>query len=282
MATWETFTSRVIIGARLEAMTALRVGAGGTDAAQPASSDLPVLIGPNDQPFIPGSSLRGVVRSHVERIVRTLEPRPEDGNFAGRGACDPVAEAQWCITKDQMDEWRNTAREHRRNGEDADLWMARQVWERSCRVCRVFGSAWLASRVRIADLHPDKTKPIRIERRDGVAIHREKETVQHKYDFETVPVGSTFVLCITAENLSPAEHGLLWMGLRELSDGAVLLGGFKGRGLGRVQLAKPTIQGVESANRAALRSYLLDGRLSDMLAEADTWLQALWAELEAA
>src|SRR5258706_6967445 len=192
MAIWETFTSRVIIGARLEAVTALRVGAGGTDAAQPASSDLPVLVGPNDQPFIPGSSLRGVVRSHVERIVGTLEPRRASGNFAGRGACDPVVETAWCVTKEQMGEWREEVRQRRRRNEDADQWLAQQVWDRSCRVCRVFGSPWLASRVRIADLHPAERAHIRIERRDGVAIHREKETVQHKYDFETVPVGSAF------------------------------------------------------------------------------------------
>ena len=31
MATWETFASRFIVEARLEAVTALRVGAGGED-----------------------------------------------------------------------------------------------------------------------------------------------------------------------------------------------------------------------------------------------------------
>src|SRR5439155_23324711 len=95
-----------------------------------------------------------------------------------------------------------------------------------------------------------------------------KETVQQKYDFETVPVGSAFALQITAENLNAAERGLVWMGLRELSEGAVLLGGFKGRGLGRVRLVAPTIQGVVSADRPALRRYLFVGVLSVTIVSA--------------
>ncbi len=274
MATWETFASRFIIQARLEAVTALRVGAGGEEAAQPSASDLPVLIGPDDRPFIPGASLRGVVRSQVERIVRALEPIP--GN--GRGACNPVVEKEWCITDDDMKKLREQAKG--RNG--ADRWLAEQVWDRSCRACRVFGNTWLASRVRIADLSLCEGSDGRIERRDGVSIHREKETVQNKYDFETVPGGTAFDLRVTLENLTPAERGLVWLGLRELGDGHVLLGGFKGRGLGCVQLAGLRISGLEEGDRQALKRYILHRELTAVPVEAaDRWLKELWSELEA-
>lgn len=274
MATWETFASRFIIQARLEAMTALRVGAGGDEAAQPASSDLPVLVGSDDHPFIPGASLRGVVRSQIERIIRALEP--ESGN--GRGACNPVVEKEWCITDDDM----KGLREQAKGRNDADRWLAGQVWDRSCRVCRVFGNTWLASRVRIADLPLGDGSDGRVERRDGVSIHREKETVQNKYDFEAVPAGTTFDLRITLENLEPAERGLVWLGLRELMDGHILLGGFKGRGLGRAQLRDLKIAGLEEGDRQALKRYILHRTLTDCsLDEADRWLEKLLAEVEA-
>lgn len=274
MATWETFESRFVITARLVAATALRVGAGGEEAAQPAASDLPVILGAEDRPFIPGASLRGVMRSQIERVVRTLEPTP--GN--GHGACNPVVEREWCITSDVM----STLRQQARRQDDPDRWLAGQVWERSCRVCKVFGSPWLASRVRIVDLPLSNGSDGRIERRDGVSIHREKETVQNKYDFEVVPAGTAFDLRITLENLEPAERGLVWLGLQELNDGHVLLGGFKGRGLGRAELRDLCIAGLEAGDHQALRRYLLQRALLDFSTqEAERWLEQLLNEMEA-
>lgn len=272
MAYWDTFESRLEITADLVTETALRVGKGG-EAAEPTATDLPVLKDVEGRPFIPGSSLRGVLRSHVERIVRVLESSPKDG----KGACNPVQEQEWCVTSKQMDDWREQARRRSRDErehESDDLWLAKRVWDHSCRVCRVFGSPWLASRVRIADLLP--ASEARTEVRDGVAIHREKETVQHKYDFETVPADTRFQLTIIAENLDEVERGLLWLGLRELERGHIHLGGFKGRGLGRVALKNLTLQKVDAADRPALRAYLVEGTLAEVSPEtADGWLNGL-------
>ncbi len=279
MAMWDTFESRFVITAHLKAVTALRVGAGGSESAQPAASDLPVLVGADDRPFIPGSSLRGVVRSQVERIVRTMEPRSNQEGFLGRGACNPVVGDEWCITSDDMKEIHQKAAD---KGMESDKWLGEQVWAHSCRVCRTFGSSWFASRVRIADLHLVNPDESLIQRRDGIAIHREKETVQHKFDFETLPRGTTFQLRVTADNLSAAERGLLWLGLRELKEGHVLLGGFKGRGLGQVTLDNLCHQVLPEGDRAALRRYILKGTLNEVSEnDLDGWLEELWNELEA-
>jgi len=208
---------------------------------------------------IPGAALGGVLRSHVERIVRTLEPHAGEG----RGACDPLNEAGWCITREEMNDWRIEARKRKAEGDD---WLAAQVWERSCRVCRVFGSPWLASRVRVADLvcshdvHPVV--------RDGVAIDREKEAVRHKFDFEVLPAGTRFRLEIVAENLDAEEEaGLLWLCLQELAAGHLAVGGFKGRGLGRVRLEGLQVRYVDAADRDALRRYLLQKEMREATAE---------------
>jgi CRISPR-associated RAMP protein (TIGR02581 family) len=270
MAMWDTFESRLVITARLVAASAVRVGAGGDQSALPSASNLPVLVGPDDRPFIPGSSLRGVVRSQVERIVRALE----DTHGHGRGACNPVVKDEWCVKKDRMDELRDAAR-------DDDRALANSVWDESCRVCRAFGNPWLASRIRIGDLPLCEAAGPLIEPRDGVAINRDKETVENKYDFEVVPRFAAFDLHITGENLDGAERGLLWLGLCELNAGHVLLGGFKGRGLGQVRMEEIHFWGVDRKDREALRRYLLRSRLDETpLVQAEDWLEALWKDMD--
>lgn len=281
MACWERFESRLEITAQLVAETALRVGMG-REAAEPTAVDLPVIRDASGKPFIPGSSLRGVLRSHIERIVRALEPQAR----RGKGACNPLDEKTWCIRRgrllpvayDPTREYESVGIDDLRAAAKNDEEFARWVLMESCRVCRVFGSPWLASRVRIADLHPDGA--VLTERRDGVAIHREKETVVHKYDFETVPAGARFHLTILAENLSPTERGLLWLGIQEIARGWIPLGGFRGRGLGRVRMEGLQIRGIEAANREALRDYLLKGTLRDISPDtAEGWLNALVREM---
>lgn len=271
---WNTFESRLIFTANLVAQTGLRVGAAG-QAAEPAAPDLPVMKDTWERPFIPGSSLRGALRSHVERIVRTLEPQAG----AGRGACNPLAlnaenGEPACVTDKQKKAW---ADELAATNEDADG-LAKKIWEHSCRICRVFGSPWLASRVRLTDLIG--VNGARPEVRDGVSINREKETVEQKYDFETVPVGSRFALEIVAENLDETERGLLWLGIEELRRGQILVGGFKGRGLGRVALEEERLRLVESKDKDKLRAYLLSGELPLLAPDkAEAWLEKFVSSL---
>lgn len=261
---WNSFESRLIFTANLVAQTGLRIGGSG-QSAEPAAPDLPVIKDARERPFIPGSSLRGALRSHVERIVRTLEP--ESGQ--GKGACNPLEmsgekDDHACVTDTLKKVWAKSPTAD----EDANS-LAQKVWDHSCRICRVFGSPWLASRVRLTDLVC--LNGAQTEVRDGVAINREKETVENKYDFETVPTGTRFALEIVAENLDEMERGLLWLGVEELRRGQILVGGFKGRGLGRVILEDERLRFVD---QKGLRAYLLSGELPVVaLEKAEDWLE---------
>jgi CRISPR-associated RAMP protein (TIGR02581 family) len=226
---WDTFENRLRIVGELVAVTGVRVGMS-AESAMPTATDLPVIKDANGRPFIPGSSLRGAVRAHIERIVRAFEPSV--GN--GRGALDPIDVRKYNSLYDGKSE--------------------EQIFEVSSRVDQVFGSPKLASRVRFTDL-PLLTEGAEPELRDSVAIDREKESVANKYDFEAMPAGVRFGLEIVAENLDDAELGLLLLGVRELERGNIRIGGFKGRGLGVVLLENVRYEWVD---RNSLLAYLVD------------------------
>jgi CRISPR-associated RAMP protein (TIGR02581 family) len=226
---WHTFENRLRITGELVAVTGVRVGMS-AESAMPTATDLPVIKDANGRPFIPGSSLRGAVRAHIERIVRAFEPSV--GN--GRGALDPIDVRKYNSLYDGKSE--------------------EQIFEVSSRVDQVFGSPKLASRVRFTDL-PLLTDGAEPELRDSVAIDREKESVANKYDFEAMPAGVRFGLEIVAENLDDHELGLLLLGIRELQRGNIRIGGFKGRGLGVVTLENMRYEWVD---RNSLLAYLVD------------------------
>lgn len=255
MSLWNVFHNRLHIKATLVAETGLRVGMSG-ESALPTATDLPVMRDGNGKPFIPGSSLRGVLRSHLERIVRTFEPKAGKG----RGACYPTSKEDWCI-------------------KDKKGLSEQEIFDRSCRVCQVFGSPWFASRVRITDLPLiSESEP---EIRDGVVIDREKETSANKYDFEVLPVGTCFQLEIIAENLEQNEIGMLLLGLDELTRGNVSVGGFKGRGLGRVTVRNTQYAYVDASS---LKDYLRTGEmgtLADVRAGIAQFVESLGGEQDA-
>lgn len=76
MSDFSTFINRWEITARLNLVTPLRIG-GGQTANSYSLSETPVLMSydaesETAEPFIPGSSLKGVLRSTAERLVRTF------------------------------------------------------------------------------------------------------------------------------------------------------------------------------------------------------------------
>lgn len=199
----------------LTTRTALHIGSG--TPTWETASDLPVLRDALDRPFIPGSTLKGVIRSTIEAILRASERRDR-----GLWACDPLAKKDACGYHEQG------------KREEAVAAISNH-----CAVCRLLGSHVLASHVRFSDALPLGDIKPRIEVRDGVAIDRDLRTVyqNQKYDFETVAPGTDFNLEVFIDNPDDWTMGLLIMGFDQLADGFAGLGGFTSRGLGRVDLA---------------------------------------------
>lgn len=223
--TFETMTRQVRVSGVVSAKTAVHVGMGRD--AEPHTPDLPIIRDSDGRPFIPGSSLKGVLRSRTEALVR--------GYAAGQGArscclqrvaCLITSDRELCVTADDKkglidlklpdDEYTN------------------KILAQTCLACRVFGSPWYAAKFRVADLALLPECEVQSEVRNGVAIDRDTGTSSdgQLYQLEVAPRGSRFILRIGIDNPSDEELGIGLIALELLRGGDITVGGGASRGLG--------------------------------------------------
>lgn len=110
-------------------------------------------------PYLPGSSLRGCLRSHAERIIRTL--------IYSRFTDDQIARsAAWDVQKLE-----HQGRHLRRLSQPYDVDV---VYGQSCLISRLFGSPALGGRLRFFDAFPVNSDHFqeRLKLLDHVAIDR--------------------------------------------------------------------------------------------------------------
>jgi CRISPR-associated RAMP protein (TIGR02581 family) len=199
---------------RLTCQTGLHIGAG--KSVDFAGSDLPVLRDASGRPFIPGSSLRGVLRAGIESLCGALG----------------LNESHRQTPKDLL------------TGVPEDL---AKGWKELDLVKRLFGSVVdekkdaattisYGSRLQISDAICENT--VLFEVRDGVGICRETRTAAQavKFDVEVVPAGTRFRGRVRFKNPADYEIGLLAQALWMLGEGLLLLGGKSSRGLGWVSV----------------------------------------------
>ena len=267
---FDTFRSRLIVDGYLVAESGLRVGTG--RSAELVGTELPVIRDNHDRPFIPGSSLKGALRGHLEAAARGMALVDADLKNI---ACDPTDEKAMCVDADRIRFLKD------KYGDD-DAKLTEILAKELCLVCQTFGSPWLASPVRVRDL-PVVTDEWfgQFDVRDGVAIDRDKGTVAvGPYDYEVVPAGTRFKLHIEAENLDKWQWGLLWLGLRALKNGDVALGGFTSRGLGWIKAEDLEAQLFEGAQ--ALLDLMSGADAGEPIGDeqAKSWINAFRAELQ--
>lgn len=273
MANFFRFENRTTISAVLEMETPISIGS--RAAPLPAGSDLPVIKTPEGIPFIPGSSLKGVIRAHTERLLRTLDAIGKKHEGERLWACDPLDEKNRCVIArccENCEGCRGNCcnacrrckscmvKRHQRNGFLDDEKFTAELWSQSCTACRLFGSQWLASRVAFQDamLSNDNELLRLTEVRDGVGIDRDLGSARKriKYDYEVVPAGARFDVRIVVENAEEWEIGLLLLSLKAMEQGELPIGGKTTRGLGWGKLTDLKIQRVD---KSTLLTYLQGG-----------------------
>lgn len=245
----DAFLGRRIFAGRLELVgtlttrTALRIGAG--SSRDVSGSDLPVVQDMLGRPYIPGASLKGVLRACAESLLRGLQP------YVSRTPQEPLLS---CMSVSKSDDgkvhvWPDGYRGYLtagtvthmkerefRNQPDA---LNQALYDRSCWACRAFGAPWLAAPLLVKDLPLDETSWAgHLGMRDGVGIDRNTGAAREKlrYDFQVVPAGAQFAFRLVIDGANEAEIGLLLLALEAMANGLAPLGGATSRGLGRIAL----------------------------------------------
>ncbi len=255
---FDRLSKRYRIEGQLVTETGLRVGAGKSQDV--GTSDQPVIRDGLDRLFLPGSSLKGVLRSGLEAVLRGLG----DDRLP---ACDPFA-APCTAGLDQR----------RKAGAEIEL---DEVLGAVCVVCGLFGSPYLAGRVFVADLPLADGHGSRTEVRDGVGIHRDLRVAQTtpaiKYDHEVVPPGTAFRLEIILENVDdPVQLALVLKALALLSTGEIRLGGLTSRGLGRVKLEGLRLEWTDARRLLAGEGYEALDYVAAQVNAGDRLTEILW------
>lgn len=167
------------------------------------------------QVFLPGTSLKGVIRSHCERIARTLAQ-------SGAGACAPHEKGDGPL--------KACGERLKKQTDKASF------YRDACLACRLFGALGYGGRVSITDAYPVEGEPVVTEVRDGVAIDRYTGGAARgaKFQFEAATSG-VFEGQITLENFETWQVGLLGAALRDLQDEHLPIGMGTSRGLGHVR-----------------------------------------------
>lgn len=213
---FDVFKNRWTIIATLELETPLRIG-GGQNAAAYSMSAAPVLQTYNAgtklyEPYIPGSSLKGVLRSTVERLIRT---------FNEKESCISVGESRPCGREE-------------------------------CLPCGIFGSMKAGAKIRVRDSHVSGTSKgifgstkeqphcATLYDRNLIPLTKPRFVGNRKIESaktilrmeEIINSGIRFDVMVDVDNANEQEIGLILLALLEFNNKRVHLGGGATRGNG--------------------------------------------------
>jgi len=191
-------------------------------------------FGEKEEPFIPGSSLKGVIRSYAEKICRSLRDDPV-----------PVCLPYMKPGEEQAGEARQAScglrfEKYKKENQVGTI-PSTDVYRLSCPICRLFGSHRFAGRLATSDAYLTEDFKSKstfvIENRDGVAIDRFTGGAASgaKYDLEVLTRGE-FGTTIEIRNFELWQLGLFALVLRDMEQGLVRIGSGKSRGLGRISV----------------------------------------------
>lgn len=177
-------------------------------------------------PYLPGSSLKGVLRAQGERLLTTL--------LGASAAEDPF-------------EFKAPRRKSASEARSAKDVPNSEAFRLSCEADRLYGSTEVAGRFQINDALPEG--PVHLETHFNVAIDRTKQSVRHgPFEVEVATEGR-FRFQATLENYELWMLCLVLQTLRDLDLGLVRVGHAKSRGLGVMKLEDPQLTLTWSGRR---------------------------------
>jgi CRISPR type III-A-associated RAMP protein Csm5 len=134
----------------------IKSGREGADPTKPDMEFVETYHAGGRSIYLPGSSLKGAIRAHVERIVRTVGKESFDSSNPNIPWANNPLRDEHEYLKD-------------RNNKPLQ---PPEIYKKSSFTDQMFGNTSIASRVRIKDAYPINSKQIKVEERNGVAIDR--------------------------------------------------------------------------------------------------------------
>ncbi len=190
-------------------------------------------------PVLPGSSLRGVLRSHAECIARTLSSyhalTREDAKvyfLSHCPACDPLARRlEATDNHTALESCDSLLHYQASHPEDQEVQPAQL-----CLACQLFGSARNGSRLRVEDAPFAGEEPI-YKILDFLGVDRFTGGAAEHLKFDALALWKpTFKVQLWLEDPEEWELGWLTLVLRDLSEGWLPVGYGAAKGFGKVSI----------------------------------------------
>lgn len=215
----DVFLRSVDVSGTIEATSRLHIGTSRDIGIFEEADSLLIRINHNgiDLPYIPGSSLKGIFRSTVEFLLKSI----------GEKVCKPYDKYSECseIGKDILNAYKE---------KDITKTKLINIISRFCFACQIFGGHNYASHVFISDCLPVDTSSVAFDISPGIAINRrDGTTIQGGlFTLEHINPNSRFNFQIRVDNLPNYLLGILFKVIYLINKGIVLIGGKKRAGLG--------------------------------------------------
>jgi CRISPR/Cas system CSM-associated protein Csm3 (group 7 of RAMP superfamily) len=178
--------------------------------------------------YLPGSSLKGAWRSHLERTIRGLTPESD------AKICDPLDADNVDVDKNQTglcSACSAVLEQKKKRYSKEKTWFP--AYAMSCPICRMFGNTVLASRLKISD--GVRIANGRLVQRESVAINRKNGQVSGA-PFKFFALQETrFRVTLTVRNYELYQLLLLGVLLSDIAGMRVPLGSGKSKGYGQVR-----------------------------------------------
>lgn len=252
----EALRNRYVFEGSLQLLSPLRLSSGRASD----ETDAPLMRDRSDRVYIPGSSLRGALRSEVERVLSGAEGTGLRGCVlfsadGEEGACLTASREKQRQLADCEERARRPEAKPDERREPA-AFLEREL----CDVCKLFGSPHYASRLAIEDVLPQEEAKVETTVRDGVGIDRDTGRAREgiKFNYEVLETGPKLRLRMQAENVTDTDRRLLGLVFALLRQG-LFIGGKRSAGLGKVQLQGDlAVRGFEAPGE--LWQALVEGR----------------------
>lgn len=251
--TTKTKIYRMKIDLDLRFATAFHIGSG---MEGEAGSDNGVLVDELNRPIVPGSSLKGILRSTIEKLLGMMRL----DSLWTCGLQNGLYGDKKCIGGGLKDEtYKNANKQY----QDSDGVKTDLITQNCCSVCSLFGSPLTAGRIYLEDARLKNPDDFVLTKRDGVGIDRDSGTAvpNVKYGYDVANSGLCYAVVIESEQVDDDDSAILGLGLLEWLHAGVRIGGKTSRGLGHAVVEDIAIHTVDIGDAEQRKAYILRGEM---------------------